>query len=644
MSRRNSTQVTTIGREPGNQVVVNDTQCSRKHCSVSLGHDAWEIRDLGSSNGTHVNDKRVAGTRTLHEGDVIRIGAMLLLFTFDITQQLPAGTPADESLTSNENDAPVEEKKAESEHELEILARKSNSAFREDTGSADVSRFPNLYSLVAAMVESADIVSLADTVTEGLAKTLNADISAVLLLSEPLARETHAGDLRLISFRSPPHTPYRRVSDRLSSVALEVGDGLLALDIAADVSSGTFATLEQMNASSVICVPVRHSGTVLGLIHLYSLDPENSLDAQSLEFALAVADHMGAILDRQREQSELSDNIRQVQDENDSLRQLLEIESDLIGESPVMQQLRDEIGRFATADSAVLIRGESGVGKELVARAIHFNSPRRVKQYVCLNCAALAETLLESELFGHEKGSFTGPTQRKIGKFEHAHDGTLFLDEVGEMSAAIQAKFLRVLEGHPFERVGGQKPIQVDVRVAAATNRNLEEAVETGEFRKDLFFRLNILELEVPPLRDRAGDSELLAERFLRMCAERQGRPEKEFSEDALQLIREYEWPGNSRELRNVAERAFAISRESLIAPGDLRFSRLKGGEEGLSSESSSVYRPLSLQAIERRHVEATMIFAKWVKREAAKILGIERSTLDRKLKTHGIARPGDDS
>jgi DNA-binding NtrC family response regulator len=302
--------------------------------------------------------------------------------------------------------------------------------------------------------------------------------------------------------------------------------------------------------------------------------------------------------------------------------------------------LKDQIARFAANESTALVRGESGVGKELVARAIHFNSPRREKPFVCLNCAALTETLLESELFGHEKGAFTGATDRKPGKFEQAHGGTVFLDEVGEMSPQIQAKFLRVLEGQSFERVGGHTTVTVDVRVVAATNRDLEQAVRDNEFRRDLFFRLNILDIEVPPLRDRRDDIAELVTHFLNLSASRHGSPTKNVHPEALDVLVQYDWPGNVRELRNTIERAVAIAQGNEITLEDVRFSRLDDGTP--SPVLEDIYKPLSLKEIERRHIQATLQFTRWVKRETARILGIERSTLDRKLKTYDLERPQD--
>jgi DNA-binding NtrC family response regulator len=370
------------------------------------------------------------------------------------------------------------------------------------------------------------------------------------------------------------------------------------------------------------------------------LSPDRALDNEALEFTLAVAEHMASIVARLREQAQLEEGLKTARQVNQSLREMLEIESDLIGNSETMRILRDEIGRFAVSDATALVRGESGVGKELVARAIHFNSPRNKAPYVCLNCAALTETLLESELFGHEKGSFTGATERKIGKFEQADGGTLFLDEVGEMPLQIQAKFLRVLEGHPFERVGGQTSVEVNVRVVAATNRDLEQAVREGKFRRDLFFRINILEIEVPPLRDRRDDIAELISHFLERCSRTNAAGAKEFSGEALDLMMQYDWPGNVRELRNTVDRACAIARDDRISVDEIRFSSLDGSAP--QPVEAGEFRPIPMKEIEKRHIQATMHFTKWVKREAARLLGIERSTLDRKLKSYGIERPKD--
>jgi Nif-specific regulatory protein len=317
----------------------------------------------------------------------------------------------------------------------------------------------------------------------------------------------------------------------------------------------------------------------------------------------------------------------------------------MIGESLVIRDTKRKLLRLAKASCNVLITGETGSGKELAATLIHENSPRAHEPFIRINCAAIPDSLLESELFGHEKGSFTGATSRKIGKFEQAHKGTLFLDEVGEMGPGIQAKFLRVLEGHPFERVGGNTPIQVDVRVVAATNRNLEHAVETGGFRKDLYFRLHVVELVVDPLRERIDDVEVLARHFLQGFAAKTGRSVKDFTPSALEKLDAYDWPGNVRELQNAVERAVILCTGELVGAGDIQLSGLGGGEEQRTAQqqasAAGSLGDITLEALEQQHILAVLERATWNKSQAAQILGIERSTLDRKLKRYQVTRPG---
>ena len=259
-----------------------------------------------------------------------------------------------------------------------------------------------------------------------------------------------------------------------------------------------------------------------------------------------------------------------------------------------------------------------------------------------MNCAALSEGLLESELFGHEKGAFTGATGQKPGKFEQAHKGTLFLDEVGEMSLGVQAKFLRVLEGHSFERVGGSVSINVDVRVVAATNRDMEKAVAKGIFRQDLYFRLHVVEVSVDPLRVRADDILLLADYFLNRFVVKTGRPIRGFTEEAKELLEAYHWQGNVRELQNTIERAFILCTGDVIDASDIQLSAV-----GMESDPQNVlpaahtrYREVSLEIMEQEHILAVLNNTNWNKSRSAQILGIERSTLDRKLKRYGIHRP----
>jgi DNA-binding NtrC family response regulator len=312
----------------------------------------------------------------------------------------------------------------------------------------------------------------------------------------------------------------------------------------------------------------------------------------------------------------------------------------LVGRSPAMQEIYRVLARLMQTDLTVMITGESGTGKELVARALHDYGKRRNGPFVAINMAAIPRDLIESELFGHEKGAFTGATERKIGKFEAADKGTLMLDEIGEMSPKIQAKFLRVLEGHPFERVGGSQPIKVDVRVIAATNRDLEKAVAEGSFRRDLYFRLRVVEIFVPPLRKRPEDIIELANYFLDKYIAETGRKIRGFTPEALQCMKQYRWPGNVRELKNVIERAVVLTRSEYIDHDDLVLSTLRTAgdtDPGFYESSNGQGGPASLADVEKHHILETLNQTGWNKSRAAIILGIERSTLDRKIRRYDL-------
>ncbi|MEC9189749.1 MAG: sigma-54-dependent Fis family transcriptional regulator [Planctomycetota bacterium] len=448
----------------------------------------------------------------------------------------------------------------------------------------------------------------------------------------------------MLASRSDQLPQYRGVSDFLRETVIGEGEAVLARDIEGDSKLGIRDSAGEILSTSVICAPVRVGKRTIGLIHLYTTRATSILDPVDLEFTLAVAKNVALALQNLRRQQNLVEDLSKSQHELDELRARLGVESEIVGRSDDMIEVHNQIARAAPSSATVLIRGESGVGKELVARAVHYSSPRREGPFVCLNCAALTETLLESELFGHEKGAFTGATDRKVGKFEAAHQGTLMLDEIGEMTPGIQAKFLRVLEGHAFERVGGSKPIKADVRVISATNRDLEKEVRQGNFRKDLYFRLHVLEIYVSPLRKRPEDLVELAEHFLHRFNVETGRRIEGFSVGAMQKMREYRWPGNVRELKNVIERAVVLSQRKVIEAEELVLTSLATASESFEfAAAKSAYTPLSLTEIEKRHIVATLTATKWNKSQASSILGIERSTLDRKIRKYDIQRPPTD-
>ena len=640
-------QVTTIGRAPTNRIVVRDEICSRNHCEIFRSGSKWTLRDLGSRNGTLVNGRRVAGDWELSDGELIQIGSCLVGFTYDLSKPFPEFQQDDgeamEAPSSGELvfDHPV------ADTEPEILHRARRSRYRA-TGASDAvtldrtsRELASLYRLALEMASAADPKALSEIVLDGLFSGTEATIGAILLLPSRSLSEPAPEQLQVTAYRSQHDLPYQKVSDYLSGAVLSEREAILGRDVADDSRLAGRDSLGRIQAKSVICAPIQAGERIHGLIHLYSTDPERAMDRDDLEFTLAVADQMAVVLENLNEKQSLADGLARVRVENQTLRRQLEMESELVGHSAAMQTLRESIARIASTDATVLIRGESGVGKELVARAIHFGSPRRGAPFVCLNCAALSESLLESELFGHEKGAFTGAHARSVGKFEQAHTGTLFLDEVGEMSLSIQAKFLRALEGHAFERVGGGAPVKVDVRVVAATNRDLERAVAEQQFRKDLYFRLHVVEIHVPALRDHADDIPLLANHFLERCARKTRRPIKRFTRAALDALIAYDWPGNVRELQNVIERAVILCSGDVVTEDDIKLSTL-GGTSGAARglRGGPGYREVSLEVLEKEHILSTLDRTNWNKSRAAQILGIERSTLDRKLKRYQVSRP----
>jgi transcriptional regulator with GAF, ATPase, and Fis domain len=308
-----------------------------------------------------------------------------------------------------------------------------------------------------------------------------------------------------------------------------------------------------------------------------------------------------------------------------------------------MQDIYTKIEQVADSRTTVLIAGESGTGKELVAKALHYNSGRRERPFIALNCAALPETLIESELFGHEKGSFTDATARRVGQFELANSGTLFLDEIGDLSAMTQAKLLRVLQEREFTRVGGVQSIKVDVRIIAATNKNLDELVRKGQFREDLYYRINVIALYLPPLRERGEDVPLLAKHFLAKRIEEDNRPPQEFAKDAVDLLSRYPWPGNVREMENIIEQAFIWSKGSDTITSEHLPTILKNDTRSSSLRDDTLAGRLSLEKavmeFEREIILDALKRTNYVQTHAANLLGISRRMLKYRMDTLGIGR-----
>ncbi len=331
--------------------------------------------------------------------------------------------------------------------------------------------------------------------------------------------------------------------------------------------------------------------------------------------------------------------VQQLVDENKSLKARISRDYNIIGNSPAIQDLKQQIAIAAPTSGWVLITGENGTGKELVAHSIHRQSKRYDKPFIEVNCAAIPEELIESELFGHEKGAFTGATSKRKGKFDLANTGTLFLDEIGDMSLKTQAKILRILQEHKFERVGGQKTIEVDVRVIAATNKNLEDEISLGNFRKDLFYRLNVLPFQVPSLKERSEDIAILSKHFLHSYCQKESIETKKISNKALEIMSTYSWPGNVRELKNLIERLVIMTPGNIIdekaLPVEIKSQRASTTTDSPLLETDNYKEAKEL--FEREFIRSKLIENDWNISKTAEQISIERSNLHRKIKSYGI-------
>ena len=605
-----------IGRAPTNKIVLTDDLCSREHAEIFFAEGRWMLRDLGSLNGSKLNGNPIKDDEPLSPNDELQLGRSRFVYVEDLSD-LP-GVP----------DGNAGEK-------LEIRKRLRTTRYGDDakatTTASDTIAEPRrwekaigvLYRLGLDMGAADTLDELVEVVIDGLLEGINAEVGAVLAVKE-------GRDTELLAHRQrDTKQTYHKVSKFVSAEVLSSKEAILFENILSDPDLRNRESLSELKVGSLICAPVMFDNAVLGLIHLYSTTLRRPLTPDDLEFALLVARQFGIAWNQMKRRGALSGA-------NKVLVDSLRLQSELVGESAALKQIESQISRVAATHATVLIRGESGSGKELVARAIHLSSPRHDGPFVTLNCAAITESLLESELFGHEKGAFTGATEKMIGKFEAANHGTIFLDEIGEMPLSTQSKFLRVLEGHSFERLGGNNKVQVDVRVVAATNAALEVAVKAGEFRKDLFYRLQVVEIRVPSLRERPSDILLLAEHFLKRFVSETGRRIKGFTDAANEKLQAYHWPGNVRELRNVIERAVALSTGPILDAPDIWLSSLDVGGSGIHP---SIFQPASLEDMEKKQILATLNHTDWNKSKTAEILGIERSTLDRKIKSYDLKR-----
>ena len=649
-----SADVVRIGRSSENDIILTDDRCSRYHATIKWVDGEWIINDLGSRNGTLVDDHPLTRPTVLFSGSRVQIGHSTLQFELEQPTNdedcLAAEGTGVFGISGDSGSAPGEDDFDPST----IVHHRNRTSFikndEDDTAVNKTTQFghgaADLCKLAFSLGKATEVDEVSRMALEGLLNATEASGAGLWLFPYNEKTKHKASDLRLVKNVTNNESNYVPISESLAKAVFDRREAVLVHELSKNQpfdDEQTSIPWEGGRVNNALAAPIRTDNDMLGLLHLYTTSDNRNLDLEDLEYTLAVADTVAVALGQLNRQKELAANLNQVKKEVSTLRELLHMDTEIIGSSAPMIKVGHLIARAAEGKATLLVRGESGTGKELIAKAVHLASPRRNKPLICLNCAAISESLLESELFGHEKGAFTGATDRKAGKFEAANSGTLFLDEIGEMTPMLQSKFLRVLEGHPFERVGGNTQISVDVRVIAATNRDLEQEVSDGRFRHDLFFRLRVLEIIIPPLRKRTEDIPLLSDFFLDRYNKETGRKFLGYSPEARDSLLAHRWPGNVRELKNVVERAVVLGSPPWIQEQDLLLSTLSTtGETDIRRyvpEKSDVFVPKTLEELEKHHIKSTLEFTQWNKSIAAKNLGIERTTLDRKIKRYDLEK-----
>ena len=603
---------TTIGRRLESDITLIDPFVSRDHAEViALEDGTYEIHDRGAKYPIRVNE-RIISSHKLSEGDRIKVGDSVLVFKSEDTW-------------SNINVEFLEDKDlSQKPQEVTSLETKKFVPFSvEDFNAKDILSLQSDHQRLMLLYEFSNTVNsylkdahnLLNEILKCAFRTLKAERGFIALADEEtgeldceIARD-NTGDLNPEKLEASKTITYKVFKDGVS---------ILTSNALQDSQFGQAESVKEYSIRSAMCVPLLFKEKILGVIYLDNRASAGTFSEDDLIFLTAMS-HLAAIA---LGNAHLH---RQVVQENIRLLNELKPKFQIVGDSEEMKNVLGAIKKVAPSDVTILIQGETGTGKELLARAIHSLSPRCHEPFVAVNCAAMPKELIESELFGHEKGAFTGAIESREGKFQAANGGTIFLDEIGDMSLDTQAKVLRVLEEKEFQRVGGTKTIKVDVRVIAATNKDLKKTVEEGRVREDLFYRLNVVPITLPPLRDRKEDIIPLAQHFIAERVEK-------ISAKAKQLLLSYNWPGNIRELKNCMDRAVILGDGEAIQPEDL--------PHYIRTEAKTIPAPLeSLERIEADHIIRVLRRTGWNKSKAVRVLGLTRQTLDNKIKKYKIKK-----
>ncbi len=606
----------TVGRDPNNIVAISDPSVSRKHCLLRREDDGrFQIKDLDSRNGTVVNGIAVK-EQWLRHGDEIATGDSVFLFLVEEDERaLPA------SRVEFDDRKPTAETRVINPKEVVYL--QPDRLLRELPSTSPVARNLNALLKISRVVHAIrDLEELQAQLLDLIFEVVPAGRGAILLgeanseFNSLYARTRQPGQHQLV-----------RVSRTIARHVMKENVAILGVDVAANEALRDVQSLAVSEVRSLVCVPLSVFDRVIGCIYLDSTTTANRFHEDHLQLMAAVAGVSAVALDNAR-------RAQWLEQENQRLTTEIRQEQNLVGEGARMKEIFQFLARVGPTDSTVLIEGESGTGKELAARALHRHSHRSSKAFVAINCAAIPETLLESELFGYERGAFTGAAAQKKGKLEVADGGVVFLDEIGELAPTLQVKLLRVLQEREFERVGGTHPIKIDVRLIAATNRDLQEAVRKGEFRQDLYYRLAVVKLTMPPLRERREDIPMLTRHFVQKNAKRCKVKPKAVSREAMAALVNYEWPGNVRELENAVERALVMGSSEMILLEDLPESLL---EQEAPEEIHEGRYHASVKELKKQLIVNAVEQTRGNYVDAAAILGVHSNYLHRLIKNLGL-------
>ena len=583
-----------IGRDAANTITPSDSAVSRQHCVIEWVDGQAQLSDLESHNGTFVNGIPVS-RRQLSDGDVLRVGLCEFIYLTEavpppsVRQVLFGGASSSDILKT-------------------VKLGESRMWLSNPTDVGRMARDLNALVKISQTINSIrDSEDLQRSLLACIFEVVPAEVGAILLIDQPdeepasiVAYDRNDGSKSAVSVS---REMVQRALWEQSAVVSSEGNG-------------------SNSSENAICVPLLGVQRTVGVLYLSSSGEARKFGDDHVHFLNSAASIAAVTLENLLA-------LESLKAENRRLRAELDPLEGMVGDGKAMRQLGAMINKVAQGDSTVLILGESGTGKEVVSRAIHAASPRADKPFIAINCAAIPDTLLESELFGHEKGAFTGAVATKKGKLEVAEDGTVLLDEIGELAPTMQAKLLRVLQQREFDRVGGTRPVKLHARVLAATNKDLEAAIRSGEFRQDLFYRLNVVSVAVPPLRKHREDIPLLAIYFATKYAQKCNRPFKGITSDARALLMNYDWPGNIRELENAIEHAIVLGASDEIRPEDLPEALL----ENPASKSEGTKYHAAITDLKKRLIRDALAEANGNYTDAAKILGVHPNYLHRLIR-----------